>query len=132
MTTIRRFLPILFTIGLFGCSSLNAPSEIPRPVQVEVSPGIFKLIKVYPLSCYKSYTGAYADIPTNSVFLCGQWPDLEHELAHHRGMGHTAWKEDQYIGCAIITTAGYHTKYKLGDRICMRRDTRYEWIEKGD
>ena len=107
-----------------------------RYVEVERGPGEKFLVAVYPDDCYGDHTGGFAatadtsrpDIP--AVYLCHMPEDEQHELDHWRGMKHTRWQYAGRIACATITVAGYKTRYQEGDRICMTRDTRYEWIER--
>lgn len=110
-------------------------AETPRIVSVEVAEGKFLSVRVFNLSCVPGQTGGWAtlDNPTwPAVYLCGHLQDEMHELAHWKGMRHTAWDErpDSRVSCATIIAPGYGTVYKLGDRICMTRDTRFEWIDK--
>jgi len=91
------------------------------------------LVAVYPDTCYRGYQGGIAAMSRPefpAVYLCGQPEDEQHEVDHWRGFRHTAWQYSGRIACATVTAAGYKTKYRVGERICMTRDTRFEWVEK--
>ena len=113
-------------------------NEIPRIVAVKNGPHSWTLAEVFEKTCAEKYTGGRTiwparDTPGRSyatVYLCGHKADEAHELAHVAGMRHTAWQNAGIISCATVILAGYDTGYKALDRICVRKDTRYEWVDR--
>lgn len=126
----RRFAIVagigLLVFWLTGCATVTT-----RTVEVETAPGA--TIKVAVLNaCYDGSGGAFADVRspgTPTVYLCGHASDERHELDHVRGMRHTAWVDKDFISCARVTVAGYRTRYRVGQRICMNKINRQEWTE---
>lgn len=120
-------------LALSGCSILVHKPETPRVRSVEVAEGQWVSVKIYDQTCYKDWNGGYVWMTSPggpAVYLCGYTQDEEHEIAHVRGMKHTAWERNGQIACATVLTGGYKTHYNQGERICMKTDTRFEWVEK--
>jgi hypothetical protein len=113
-------------------------TEIPRIVAVKTGPRSWVLAEVFEKACAENHTGGRTIWPTReapgrhyaTVYLCGNKADEAHELAHVAGMKHTAWQHAGNISCATVILAGYGTGYKALDHICVRKDTRYEWVDQ--
>lgn len=106
------------------------PNEKPTIERIEVAEGKFLDVQVYANRCLADMEPIYVDYPVPTVYLCGKKSASyrEHELAHPKGMKHTAWQGGPVATCATITDAGYKTKYVKGQRICIAND--YEFVEK--
>ena len=101
-------------------------------VAVATSPKSAVMVIVYPASCFGTHTGGYAALHSPerpSVYLCGHESDEKHELAHWAGFKHTPWTDHGAFACARIVDAGYRTPYIAGKKLCMMKQSRFEWIE---
>ena len=71
----------------------------------------------------------YVPIGIGFVYLAGNRCAQPHELGHIAGMRHTKWSRGAFgIQCARVTVAGWRTKYRVGELLCVGANG-CEWRE---
>lgn len=107
------------------------PAERPTMHAVEVAEGQTVEVEVWRNKCLLQDLNAHSvTAPVRAIYLCRMSNLLEHEIAHQKGMRHSEWLSTGVAHCATVLDAGYRTKYRVGDEICIRHGREMERASK--